>query len=188
MHWFAARGVDGLNFHTGDSRTGYSAIAASGSVYTVQPLGYGIKAFDLGGHGQPVPVTLTNPMGLNLTAYGVLGEDNRLFVTIVNKTTAANSLDAAVTIQVSGGYNAGSVMYLAAPNNDLAALSGLTLGGSPIAGDGTWNGTATPVTSTSLGQFTVGVPAAEAAIVTLTPAPPRPPRPMTRPKASRGRR
>jgi hypothetical protein len=172
MHWFAARGLDGLNFHSQDFSTGYSAIADSGSVYTVQPLGYGIKAFDLGGHGRPVPVTVINPMGLNLTAYGVLGAGNRLFVTIVNKTTASNSLDAAVTINVAGRYDTGSVMYLLAPNNDLAALSGLTLGGSAIGGDGTWNGEAAPVTSIALGQFKVSVPAAQAAIVTLTPAPP----------------
>ncbi len=177
MHWFAARGLAGLNFHTQDFSTGYSAIANSGSIYTVEPLGYGIKAFDLGGHGRPVPVTLANPLDLNLTAYGVLGADNRLCVTIVNKTTATNSLDAAVTINVAGRYDAGSVLYLSGPNDDLAALSGLTLGGSTISGNGAWSGAATPLVSTAMGQFTVSVPAAQAAIVTLTPRPPSRSRP-----------
>ena len=169
LHWWASHHAQGINFHTGDTSGGYSAITADTGAYVVRPLGYGIKAFDLGGHGRPVPVTLGNPDKLNLTAYALLQPDRRLSVTIINKTHASAARDAVVTLGVLGWYSAGRVAYLEAPGQDVAALSGITLGGATIGPDGSWSGTTLPLKPPALGRFVVPVPAATAAVVELIP-------------------
>src|ERR1017187_10896765 len=88
MYWWAAHGAAGVNFHTGDKVAAgselrpskYTPYFTSTNGYLVRPLGYGIKAFDLGSHGKLIPVTISNPGNLNLTAYAVLGDDKNLYL------------------------------------------------------------------------------------------------------------
>ena len=69
MYWWAAHSAAGLNFHTGDKVAAgytlqpskYTAFFSTTNGYVIRPLGYGIKAFDLGSHGQFVPITISNP-------------------------------------------------------------------------------------------------------------------------------
>src|ERR1700722_9162158 len=66
LYWWAEHGSNGLNFHTGDRAGGgdrslpsrYAAFVTAGTGYDVRPLSYGMKVFDLGGHGRLVPVTV----------------------------------------------------------------------------------------------------------------------------------
>ena len=67
----------------------------------VNPKGYGLKAFDLGGHGSIEPVTISNPDGINLTAYAVRGASEH-FVTLINKEHGAGAREANVTIAAPG--------------------------------------------------------------------------------------
>ena len=189
MYWWATHQAVGINFHTGDhvsgATTSYALFQTSSSGYHVHPLGYGVKAFDLGGHGRIVPVTIGNPNAVNLTAYGVLAADNSLFITIINKTHDSGAVTANVTIEPGGNYGSGAVWLLEAPNNDVSVTDGETLGGARIGDDASWSGTPTPVTSSG-GNFLLTLSAATAAVVRLTPGAQVGPPPPTGLKAIAG--
>ncbi|HZM05902.1 MAG TPA: glycosyl hydrolase family 79 C-terminal domain-containing protein [Candidatus Saccharimonadales bacterium] len=171
MHWWALHGCSGVNFHTTMHPTNWWKY--NGTIYRdaqgnfqVRPMGYGIKAFDLGGHGHVEPVTLTNANLLNLTAYAV-GDGTNVYVTLINKEHDTGARSATVTIMPNGvpAGSAAEVMFLTAPSP--SATNGVTLGGAPIPNHGAWRGqwmTLGPVTD---GQCTVTVPAASAAIVRI---------------------
>ena len=96
--------------------------------YQVYPVGYGIKAFDLGGHGIMLPIEMTNSSVVNLTAYAVEDATN-LYVTIINREHGAAARSATVTI-LPHNYQSANValaMFLTAPNNDPSTTSGITL-------------------------------------------------------------
>jgi len=179
MYWWAAHGAAGLNFHTGDRVSAgyrlqpskYTAFFSTTNGYTIRPLGYGIKAFDLGSHGRFVTTGISNPENLNLSAWAVLGNDKELCVTLINREHGARARDAAVTIdQDKAGYLKAYAVFLEAPENNVAATSGETLGGAFIRSDGSWNGTWAPLSATNLNSdstFVVKIPAASAAIIKL---------------------
>ena len=188
MHWWAAHGAEGINFHTGDTVAAgdqqttcqYAVFVSVDDGYYIRPLGYAMKAFDLGGHGDSFPVTVDSPDKLNLTAYAVAPDGRNLYVTIINKEHLSDVInddthpaprDASVTIASGGPYNHAEVQYLAesGKHGDVSATSGITLGGRSFKDDGSWNGR-----WTNLGHrdwpdnFTVDVPAATAAVVHLS--------------------
>ncbi len=142
LHWWAAHGAGGVNFHNKqwlDTDTIVPDPAAAGG-YATTPKGYGIRAFTLGSAGQPRPVQLGNPGGLNLTAYWVSGPGGD-YVTIINKTQGAQAADAAVTIAPPGpGRPGAEVMTLAGGEPGDAAGSTATLGGAAITGGAAWDG------------------------------------------------
>jgi len=130
-------------------------------------------------------VTIGNPGGVNLTAYGVLAADNSLFVTIINKTHDSGAVTANVTIQPGGNYGSGEVWLLQAPNNDVSLTDGETLGGSAIGDDASWTGTPTPLASSG-GNFLLTLSPATAAVVKLTAGAQTGPLPPTGLKATAG--
>jgi hypothetical protein len=171
MHWWAARGLAGVNFHTGDKVAAgntlrpsrYTAYFSTTNGFEVRPLGYGIKAFDLGGHGTIIPAAVANPDQLNLSAYAILGDDHNLYLTIINKEHGPAARAAAVSISRSqAAVSGGQIMTLAAPDNDAATTTGETLGGAPILNDGSWQGNWLPLAASA-----VNVPATSAVIVKL---------------------
>jgi hypothetical protein len=184
MHFWATKNAQGLNFHTGATSV-YDPImptTLSGS-YTAEPVAYGIKAFGLGSNGENVSTVIgSNPNGVNITAYGVLDPaTGNLFVTVINKEHFTGAKNATVTLSPGAAYSGGQIWNLHQTSGDVTATSGVTLGGAAIGGDGSWNGTSSPITASSSGTFTVSVPAASAVIVELTgkgPAPP-PPQPAS---------
>jgi hypothetical protein len=175
MYWWAAHGAAGLNFHTGDKVAAgsqlqpskYTAFFTSTNGFEIRPLGYGIKAFDLGSHGKFVAANISNPENLNLSAYAVRDDDHRLCLTIINKEHGATARNANISIAPNvGGFAGGQVIYLTAPDRDVAATSGETLGGAEITKDGDWNGKWQPLPDSGQ-RFSVRVPAASAAVVKL---------------------
>lgn len=175
LHWWASHGAQGLNFHTGD-RTGgsvnlpcrYAAFVSAPEGYEVRPLSYGLKLFDLGGHGRSLPVTLSENSGM--AAYATR-RDKEVFVTVINKRTASG--DSPVKIQLGAPAASGeaSSIFVRAKGDDLAAGSdAMTLGGSAIAADGTWKGAWSPVSiaDRETGSFTVSMPPASAAVFKVT--------------------
>jgi hypothetical protein len=177
LYWWASHGADGINFHTGDSVAAgeentpcrYASFRSSTSGYSVMPVGYALKAFDVGSHGQIVPLTFaSNTEALNLTAYGVLAADKSVYVTIINKEHGAGARDAAVTLVPGDSYASGEMICLASLRGNVAATSEITFGGAPIRDDATWKGTWTPLSKPSpKGEFALKVPAATAAIIKL---------------------
>jgi hypothetical protein len=177
MYWWAAHGTAGLNFHTGDKVAAgnalrpskYTAYYSTTNGFEVRPLGYGIKAFDLGGHGILIPATVTNPDQLNLSAYAVRDQAGNLSLTLINKEDSPGTGRARVSISVAGDHSAaGQVIFLSAPNQDLAATSGETLGDAEIQNDGGWNGRWSPLEAAGNGLFSIELPAATAVIVRLS--------------------
>lgn len=163
MHWWAEHDCSGVNFHTVVGKYNGTIYCDTNGNYQVWPIAYGIKAFDVGSHGRVTPITIANPDHLNLTAYAVTGTNGDLYVTIINKEHGIGARSASVTINAGGFASAKSaVMFLTAPNGDVEATHGMTLGGAAITNDGPWRGQ-----WTTLNSANVTVPAASAAIVKI---------------------
>jgi hypothetical protein len=174
MYWWAERGTAGLNFHTGDRVSAgyslqpskYTAFFSTTNGYLIRPLGYGIKAFELGSHGRLTPVTLSNSDNVNLSAYAVLGVDKTLWLTVINKENGDNARDAVLTIDAGPLHTNAQAVFLTAP--DLGASNTVTLGGARINIDASWDGKRTRVTNGSDGgPFTLNLPASSAAVIKL---------------------
>jgi hypothetical protein len=172
MYWWAEHGAAGLNFHTGDHVAAgeentpcrYAAFTTTESGYDVHPVGYAMKAFDLGSHGALVPTKVEGEG--NVTAYAVNGAERHVYVTLVNKD---GKEPAEVKVSAGGVPSAARMIFLAGPGNDLAATSGVTLGGAGIGADGSWEGKWTSLAGVAGdGSVTVKMPAASAAVVDLT--------------------
>ena len=158
LHWWAAHGAMGLNFHTGDV-TGaepsrpcrYAAFVSSDNGYDARPLSYGIKMFDLGGYGKQIPLAVTSPKGVNIAAYADLVEDHTLFVTVINKTHGVGIKDTNMVLNVNSPavISQAEAIFLRSADSGLAAESGITLGDDTLKKDGTWNGKWTPLGSSS---------------------------------------
>jgi len=176
LHWWAARGADGLNFHTGD-RTGgmlnlpcrYAAFVTSTNGYAVRPLGYGLKFFSLSGLGKTLPVNVSAAPDQNLVAYANLVEPKIVCVTVINKAHGPGAPDAAMQIKLDAPI-AGrkvSVIFLTERDGDIAAgASQVTLGGAPISENGSWRGkwTSLPVAA-GTNVIVLSLPPASAAAI-----------------------
>ncbi|HEV2319351.1 MAG TPA: glycosyl hydrolase family 79 C-terminal domain-containing protein [Verrucomicrobiae bacterium] len=168
MHWWAAHNARGVNFQNTEwLATDTFHPDASGN-YQINPKAYGIKAFDLGGHGCVEPVIIGNPDGVNLTAYAV-GTATNLFVTIINKEHGPGARTASVTM-TAGGFSLGDVteMFLEAPHNEVGATSGITLGGAPIVNNGPWRGQWTVLDPPPNAPCIVTVPATSAVVMKIS--------------------
>jgi hypothetical protein len=173
MHWWAAHGAAGVNFHNNEwLLTDTVYLDRRTHSFQIRPKGYGIKAFDLGGHGRIEPLTMTNTNHLNLTAYAVADMTN-LYVTLVNKEYGIEERNAAVNIQLNGFGPGGDVsaMYLIVAGGNVQATGGVTLGGDTITNNRSWSGQWKALGWLANGQFTVSVPAASAAVVKMDVVP-----------------
>lgn len=166
MHWWAAHGCAGVNFHNRRWIPNDTITRDWSGRLVINPKGYGIKAFDLGGHGRVMPATITNPDRLNLTAYAV-ADSNRLYVTLVNKEHGERGRSAVVTIRSGNFSGPAAAMFLAAPAGNVAARTGITLGGAPITARAPWKGTWMPLQRGTDKQWTVTITAASAAVVSI---------------------
>jgi Glycosyl hydrolase family 79, N-terminal domain len=174
MHWWAAHGASGVNFHTGDKVAAsdmnkpcrYAAFWTSSRGYNIHPLGYGIKAFALGGLGDALPLTVSNVDKINLTAYAVR-RNGTLFVTLINKEHGPDGRAADVTIEANGIADSGQAIFLTAPGGNVAVKTGVTLGGALIHDDGSWDGKWSPIKSNEAGHCSLKLSTATAVILKI---------------------
>lgn len=168
LHWWAAHNARGVNFQNTEWLTTDTFHPDSTGNYQINPKAYAIRAFDLGSRGRVEPVTLANADDLNLTAYAV-GNPTNLYVTIINKEHGANARAAAVTIRPDG-FSPDNVMamFLTAPDNNVAATNGITLGGAPIVNHAPWRGQWTALDPPEEGPCIVTVPATSAVILKIS--------------------
>lgn len=174
MHWWAAHGMAGVNFHNNPwiptdtiiPRPNPCPPSGCGD-YTISPKGYGMKAFDLGGHGYAEPVTVSNRDRVNLTAYAI-GAARDSYITIINKThnSTNDSTDAVVTIRTKG-FGAASAASVLLTDGDPgnARMMTAAIGGAAIPNDGRWLGKWTPLSPDIDGEIKVRVPATTAVVV-----------------------
>jgi hypothetical protein len=189
-HWWAANGAAGVNFHNqawiytdtiipSNAVLGTDTCTSACSNWIVQPKGYGIKAFDLGGHGYTTGVSHTvtaMPNSGSLDTYAV-GSGQDLYVTLVNKTdvsSPSSSNTASVTIDIAttdAPFVAASVSTVQLDNADSGAPSdpsqlSAELAGSSIVNSGTqWAGYWTGQPAMTSGSETISVPPATAVVV-----------------------
>jgi hypothetical protein len=166
LHWWAAHGARGVDFHNTQWVVNDVITLDSNHRLMANPKGYGLKAFELGSHGYVEPLTISNPDGLNLTAYAVGGPKLQV-VTLINKEHGPGAREAKVTIAAIGIVRHAEVAYLVAADGDVAAKTGVTLGGASISADSPWVGEWTQLPAGQPGQCTVKVPASAAAIVRI---------------------
>ncbi len=171
----ASLGVTGENFHSNIAVCGgprppgaaYTPFCAANATDQAagrlipQPEYYALRMLQEIGTGTFAPVDNTD--AATLRAYA-LRNGTRLRVVLDNLATNGSR---TVTVNLGGTYTRADHIRLTGPALD--ARTGITLGGSTVAGDGTFGPvTRTPVT-VSGSTLTLTLPPASATLVTLTP-------------------
>jgi hypothetical protein len=167
MHWWAAHNARGVNFQNTEWLATDTFHPDTSGNYQINPKAYGMKAFDLGGHGRVEPVVVGNVDNLDLTAYAV-GTATDVSVTIINKEHGPGARAAVVTIKPES-FLPGTVkvMFLEAPADDVGATSGITLGGAPIMNNAPWRGQWKLLDPPAHASCVVTVPATSAVVVKM---------------------
>lgn len=181
-HWWAAHHILGVNYHTGEAvgRDGgfgaanYAAFVhrPDGNGFDMRPQAYALLAFTQAARGQSLDVHLQTAPNFNFDAYAYRDGDGSVYVTLINKSFANNEKTAAASIQWSsaGGLGTWQRMDLVQKDSDIAAKTGVTLGGVAIDPQGTWRGKWKKVKRAKSGNLTVLVAPASATILRFSPA------------------
>jgi hypothetical protein len=185
MHWWAEHHASGVNFHNNqwiytDTLAPRNNLWKSPGTckegpcteFYITPKGYGIKAFNVGGHGYPLETSVRAsgaPMDWSLTAYAVGAGQNR-YVTVINKMDGNKPEHVAqVTINSENApFEKVSVATMTLSSGVPGDATRLTaeLAGEPIASTGEqWRGTWTPQIADGSGRVTLSVEPATAVIV-----------------------
>ncbi len=177
-HWWAAHHILGMNYHTGESvgRDGtfgaanYAAFVhqPDSNGFTMRPQAYGLLAFTEGAKGQPLQVKIQTTPDFDFTAYAYAERNGSLCVTLINKSYGDHAESAQVRLELTSDINATpgwQELALIQKDGDVAAKTGINLGGSPIDQQGTWSGKWVPIKQIDIRYLSVGVPPASAVIV-----------------------
>lgn len=175
--WWAAHGAHGINFHTGDKVAArdeskpcrYAVFWTSPDGYNIHPIGYALKMFYLGSQGALLPITIENADNLNVVAYAVTDGKSNYCITVINREYGGSARTAQLNLD-SGLMRAhAQAMFLTISGGDVAAKTGVTLGGSEIQDDASWKGKWTELNQPSInGQFQLKLPAASAVLIKIT--------------------
>ena len=174
--WWAAHGASGINFHTGDKVAArdeskpcrYAVFWSAPAGYDVHPIAYALKMYSLGGRGRLLPVKIENEDQLNIAVYAAAADQKTSFVTLINREHGVNGRAAEFELDPGRDLNGADVMFLAAPENNIAAKTGITLGGADIQDDATWTGKWTPLPHPAAnGKLSIELPCASAALVRI---------------------
>ena len=178
-HWWAAHHILGMNYHTGESvgRDGgfaaanYAAFVHSpdGNGFAIRPQGYAYLAFSQGAHGRPLAASVQATTALDFDAYAYRDHDGSLLITLINKSYGDKAQAASVSLQLPPGVGSGSWqrMDLLQHDNDVAAKTGLTLGGGSIDSQGKWSGGWKAASEVSAANPTVVVAPTSAVILRI---------------------
>ena len=175
--WWAAHGASGINFHTGDKVAArdenkpcrYAIFWTSPRGYNVHPIAYALKVFSLAGTGWLFPIKVENRDNLNLAIYGLYDGKASYCVTLVNREHGVSGRAADVVLNSDFKKARARVMFLTARGGDIAAKTGIRLGGAEINDDGSWEGKWTTLSNAEMGgQFTLKLSSASAALVRIT--------------------
>ena len=182
IHWWAARHILGMNFHTGESvgRDGgfgaanYTAFVhqADGNGFVMRPQAYAYLAFTQGARGRPLALNVQTLPGLAFDAYAYQDRDDSIYVTLINKSHDRGALADLISLQLVQAGVAGTwqKMDLVQSQQDISAKTDISLGGAAIDSQGNWSGGWQPVAAVSGASLSVKIPPASATIVRFTPA------------------
>ena len=179
MHWWAQRGIEGLNFHTGElvgmnggfNAPNYAVFLRCQGGFNLHPLGYAFLAFTQGAKGRSLSAEVKTPGPMTFTVYGFKEKNGTFLVTLNNKTFGDSGQDVKVSVHLPETVTAGrwERLDLVQKNHDVAATSGVLLGGSPVTPAGIWSGKWAAIPGEKSGQIEVVVPKTSAAILRFTP-------------------
>jgi hypothetical protein len=181
-HWWAAHHILGMNYHTGESvgRDGefgaanYAAFVhrADGHGFALRPQGYAYLAFSQGAQGRPLSVKMETASAFDFNAYAYQDRDGSIYVTLINKSFGDQAQPASVSLQLSqsAGSGAWQRMVLVQKDQNVAAKTGIKLGGVSITPQGIWSGHWKKIKGGNSGNLTVPVAPASAAILHFSPA------------------
>ncbi len=183
-HWWAAHHILGVNYHTGESvgRDGgfgaanYAAFVhqANGHGFTMRPQAYAYLAFSQGARGRPLGVKIQAVSTVNFNAYAYRDRDGSIYLTLINKSFGDVPQPTSVSLHLlqSAGPGTWQRMDLVQQNQDVAAKTGVMLGGAPIDAQGIWSGGWEKIKDGDSGNLTVQVAAASATILKFSPSKP----------------
>ena len=168
-------GVAGVNMHSGSPNncTGYSplcvptpAAAAEGQM-TAQPEWYALLlARELVG-ARPLQTTTTSAGNPNVAAYTFADPDGTLRFVVVDYDPPGKR---KLSVSLPAGAQAGGASVLTLTGPSPTALSGVHLGGLPVAANGSWAPLPTlPHAANRDGVVTVTMNPSSAALVTVAP-------------------
>jgi len=175
--WWVAHGASGINFHTGDKVAArdenkpcrYAVFWTSPQGYNVHPIGYALKMFSLAGAGTLLAAKVQNTNNLNVTIYAMASGRNQYWVTLINREHGSSARAVDVVLNSNFKKARAQVIFLTAPAGDIAAKTGILLGGAEIEDNATWKGKWTALSNASVdGQFALKFPPASAALVRIT--------------------
>ena len=164
LHWWAAHGAAGINFHTGDRVAAgasltpcrYSAFVTATNGIWARPLAYGIKMFALGAAGRYLPVEI-GAGATNLSIFATCTQAGQVQLTVINKGEKSASLSVSFADEV-GRLNRVQSIELLGPTNFVAADEPVTAGGAQILSDGKWAGNWKPLETAKHNQLNIVVP------------------------------
>ncbi len=160
LYTLAANGCAGVNMETGvnqhDFISSYSPIGEDEhGHYTARPEFYGMLAFAQGGRGHLLTTTVDHP-DPNLKLYATRSSLNLRTLTLINKGPDA------IPLTITPTHAQATILSLTGPALD--AKTGITLGRTEVAPDGTWVPTSEPLaTRNNLIAYTL--PPATAAVI-----------------------
>ena len=161
----ASYGCSGVNMETGVNHLGvvskYTPINDDlQGHHAAAPEYYGLLAFSQAAKGEQIAV-FRDTGGVNLTGYATREASGAVTLVVINKDSGR---DAAVEVT---GFSSGKaqVMRLTAPS--LNAVTGVSLGGGTVDGQGKWSGGKTDPVKITGGRASLDVPAASAALITF---------------------
>jgi hypothetical protein len=153
----------GVNLHGGGNGDGYTPIAdSSGVVVGARPEYYGLLLCALAGQG-PLLGTEISAGSLNTSAFTVQNSASQLSLIVNNKDQTQN---LQCTVTCPGSVQSATLQVLTGPS--LSATSGVTIQGSPVNPDGSFAPQPSYSLPVSGDSFTGYVPAASAALITIT--------------------
>jgi len=180
-HWWAAHHILGVNYHTGETvgRDGgfgaanYAAFVhqADGHGIAMRPQAYALLAFSQGAHGRPLGVNIQTAPRFDFNAYAYRDHDDFIDVTLINKSFGDEAQTASVSLRLLPGSGSGTWqrMDLVQTNQDVAAKTGVMLGGASIDSQGIWPGQWEKIKDGDSGNLTVQVAPASATILRFSP-------------------
>ena len=169
-----ASGAAGVNMHGNPTNCkGYSPVCARGPFelstgeLVAQPEWYALLLARQLIATRPLPTaTKVRPQVANVQANGFLAADGTLRFVVVDYDPLGKP-GVAVRLHVRAGYSGASTLALT--GQSLHALSGAELGESEVGGDGSWKPRRVGVVAVHGGTVSIKLPAASAALVTVSP-------------------
>ena len=161
MWTLAENNCSGVNFHGGTGGP-YSPFYVSGGVTLPRPLYYAFLAFKYGAYGDTILPAKLSTTKYKFSAYASV-KSGVTYVTLINKD---QKQQLSVNLQFSNTASSAQVARLKAPS--IMSTSGVTFCGSSVNANGTFQlGSTENYTIGGLKTFTVSVPPASAAVVSI---------------------